>query len=100
LDRERRQSALVDVLRTGADAAALSSHIRPLLLPDEARLPPAHRERQARNRALTLQLLADLFNEADTGQRRRLLGEVDALASQFESMACTEPVRVSGAGSP
>ena len=100
LDRERRQSALVDVLRTGADAAALSSHIRPLLLPDEARMPPAHRERQARNRALTLQLLADLFNEADMGQRRRLLGEVDALASQFESMACTEPVRVSGAGSP
>jgi hypothetical protein len=46
---------------------------------------------------LTLALLADVFNLAPAAQRQHLDRELDALAAQFESLACAAPARLSAA---
>ncbi|MDX9884721.1 DUF6279 family lipoprotein [Thauera sp.] len=95
--RMRWQGALLDALQVRTDDAAFAARIAPLFAPQQARWPAAYREGVARNRALTLALLADVFNMAPEHQRQRLNRELDGLAAQFESLACAAPARVSAA---
>jgi hypothetical protein len=81
-----------------ADAAAFTPRLALVLAPRETLWTAQHRAAVAYNRARTLELLADLHALAGEAQRRRLQGEIDALAGQFSGMACTEPARVSAAG--
>ena len=97
-DRARWQAELLDALRVRADAAAFTPRLTLVLAPREMRWTAQHRAAVAHNRARTLELLADLHALAGEAQRRRLQGEIDALAGQFAGMACTEPARVSAAG--
>ncbi|MBV2264629.1 MAG: hypothetical protein KUL79_13905 [Thauera sp.] len=97
-DRARWQAELLDALRVRADASAFAPRLAQALAPREARWSAQHRAAVAHNRARTLELLADLHALAGEAQRRRLQGEIEALASQFAGMACTEPARVSVAG--
>jgi hypothetical protein len=95
--RARWQGALLDALQVRRDQAAFAARLAPLLTPQQAYWPEAYREGVARNRALTLALLADVFNLAPEAQRARLNRELDALAGQFESLACAAPARLSAA---
>lgn len=97
-DRMRWQGELLDALRVRADAAAFTPRLALVLAPREMRWTAQHRAAVAHNRARTLELLADLHALAGEAQRRRLQGEIDALAGQFADMACAEPARVSAAG--
>ena len=95
--RTRWQGALLDALQVRADDAAFAARVAPLFASQQAHWPPAYRAGVARNRALTLALLADVFNLAPAAQRQHLDRELDALAAQFESLACAAPARVSAA---
>lgn len=95
--RTRWQSALLDALQVRADDAAFAARIAPLFASQQGHWPPAYRDGVARNRALTLALLADVFNLAPPAQRQHLDRELDALAVQFESLACAAPARLSAA---
>lgn len=67
--------------RVRADAAAFTPRLTLVLAPREMRWTAQHRAAVAHNRARTLELLADLHALAGEAQRRRLQGEIDALAS-------------------
>lgn len=95
--RARWQGALLDALQVRTDEAAFAARLAPLFASQQAHWPPAYREGVARNRTLTLALLADVFNLAPAAQRQRLSRELDALATQFESLACAAPARLSAA---
>jgi hypothetical protein len=95
--RARWQGALVEALQVRTDDAAFAARIAPLFASQQAHWPPAYRDGVARNRALTLALLADVFNLASAAQRQHLNRELDALAAQFESLACAAPARLSAA---
>lgn len=95
--RTRWQGALLEALQVRADDAAFAARIAPLFASQQAHWPPAYRDGVARNRALTLALLADVFNLAPAAQRQHLDRELDALAAQFESLACAAPARLSAA---
>lgn len=94
-NRARWRTDLLAALEVRADASAFGPRLDALLAPQEARWSAAHRQAVAHNRALTLALLADLFNLATDTQRARLAGEVATLAGQFEAIACREPARLS-----
>lgn len=96
-ERTRWQGALLEALQVRADDAAFAARIAPLFAPQQAHWPPAYRDGVARNRALTLALLADVFKLAPAAQRQHLDRELDALAAQFESLACAAPARLSAA---
>ena len=95
--RTRWQAALLEALQVRADDAAFAARVAPLFASQQAHWPRAYRAGVARNRALTLALLADVFNLAPAAQRQHLDRELDALAAQFESLACAAPARVSAA---
>ncbi len=95
--RARWQGALLDALQVRGDDAAFAARLAPLFGPQQAHWPPAYREGLARNRTLTLALLADVYNLAPATQRQHLDRELDALAAQFESLACAAPARLSAA---
>ncbi len=95
--RARWQGALLDALQVRGDDAAFAARLAPLFGPQQAHWPPAYREGLARNRTLTLALLADVYNLAPATQRQRLDRELDALAAQFETLACAAPARLSAA---
>lgn len=94
-NRARWQAELLAALQLRGDAQAFGARLDALLAPQEARWSAGHRAAVAHNRALTLELLADLFNIATDAQRQHLVGEVAALAGQFESLACAAPARLS-----
>ena len=94
-NRVRWQGELLAALELRADARTFGTRLDALLAPQELRWAPAHRAAVAHNRALTLELLADLFNTATDAQRQRLVAEVAALATQFEGLSCREPTRLS-----
>lgn len=85
------QQALLAALAQRSARATFDAELSALLRTPEARWAPDYRERVARNRARTLDLLAELGNGASARQRERLLTELDRLASQFERLACTAP---------
>ena len=95
--RVRWQGALLDALQVRGDDAAFAARIATLFAAQHAHWPPAYREGVARNRTLTLTLLADVFNLAPEAQREHLNREIGALAAQFESLACAAPARLSAA---
>lgn len=97
-NRARWQGALLAALQVRADPPAFAARIDALLAPQAPQWAADHRAAVAHNRALTLALLADVFNIASAAQRQRLLGEVEALAAQFEQLACREPARLSALG--
>ncbi|MHB1375755.1 MAG: DUF6279 family lipoprotein [Thauera sp.] len=94
-NRARWHADLLVALQVRGDAPAFGARLDELLVPQESRWTAEHRAAVAHNRALTLELLADLFNIASDAQRQRLVGEVGALAGQFEGLACREPARLS-----
>lgn len=95
--RARWQGALLAALQVRGDDDAFAARLKPLFGSQQAYWPQAYREGAAHNRTLTLALLADVFNIAPEAQRKRLNGEIDALAAQFESLACAAPARLSAA---
>lgn len=97
-NRARWQGELLAALQVRADETAFARRIDALLAPQAARWSADYRAAVVHNQALTLVLLADLFNTASAAQRQRLLGEIDGLATQFEQLACREPARLSALG--
>jgi hypothetical protein len=95
--RARWQGALLAALQVRGDDDAFAARLKPLFGSQQAYWPQAYREGAAHNRTLTLALLSDVFNMAPEAQRKRLTGEIDALAAQFESLACAAPARLSAA---
>lgn len=85
------QNALLAALaqRTGP---GFETSLAALLVTPEAGWPASYRAEVAHNRALTLALVADIFNAAGPGQRTHLLEEIAGWAGQFEQLACAAPV--------
>lgn len=71
-----------------------------LLATPEAAWPASYRADVAHNRALTLSLVADIFNAAGSDQRTHLREEILAWAGQFERLACTAPTVPTSAAAP
>ncbi|AWI79444.1 hypothetical protein CEW87_08720 [Parazoarcus communis] len=97
--RVRWQGALIDVLAQ-RQQPGFESRVGALLLEPESMWAAAYRADVARNRKLTLDLLAETFNMASPAQRTHLFNEIAGWAAQFEQLACTDtPLRTaSGAG--
>lgn len=70
---------------------AFEAPLSSLLVTPEAAWPVQYRADVERNRALTLSLLAEVFNVANPAQREHLRGEVATWAGQFEQLACAPP---------
>lgn len=62
-----------------------------LLATPEANWPASYRAAVAHNRALTLNLMTDIFNSATAEQRTDLREEISGWAGQFERLACAAP---------
>ena len=92
LDRRRQwQLRVLDTLAVRADPPQFAARAATLAVPLDADASVQYRAQLAHNRQLTLQLLAEVFNVATPAQRERVLGEVDALAAQFDALACAGP---------
>ena len=89
--RRQWQQRVLDALAVRDQPARFAPRVAALAAPFNADAPPAYQAQLAYNRQLTLRLLADVFNAATPAQRERVRTEVDALAAQFESLACTGP---------
>lgn len=93
--RARWQGALLAALQFRGDDGAFAARLTPLFASQQAHWPQDYREGVSHNRALTLALLADVFNMAPEPQRQHLNAELDTLAAQFETLACAAPARLS-----
>lgn len=87
VDWQRRLDA---TLRERARRDTFAVSIEALVLHPEQYWPDDYRARLARNRVLVIELLADLAALAPQSQRERLQKETDALATQFERLACLQ----------
>jgi hypothetical protein len=85
---QRRLGAALD---GRADRDAFDARITALMRQPEFAWSADYRTRIGRNRELTLDLIADVYESATPRQRERALREIDSLAGQFERLACTQP---------
>lgn len=74
-----------------ADTASLEAQMRQLLASPDAHWSDAHRADIDFNRALTLQLIADVYSLASAQQRNKIAAEIGSLGTQLDQLACDAP---------
>lgn len=74
-----------------ADTASLEAQMRQLLASPDAHWSDAHRADIDFNRALTLQLIADIYSLASAQQRNKIAAEIGSLGTQLDQLACDAP---------
>ena len=89
-NREQWQGELLAALAQ-REQPEFQTRLAGLLVTPAAAWPEHYLADVARNQALTLSLVADVYNAASPTQREHLLGEVDSWAGQFEQLACAAP---------
>lgn len=77
-----------------ADPPGLEAQVRQLLVSPDANWPPAHRADIEFNRALTLQLVADIYNLAPAPQRLEIADEIGSVRAQLDNLACQARARL------
>lgn len=74
-----------------ADPASLEAQMRQLLASPDAHWSDAHRADVDFNRALTIQLIADVYSLASAQQRNKIAAEIGSLGTQLDQLACDAP---------